>query len=69
MQDDADILCYCEWITREELVATIPYVRSLKELRDKTRACTTCFGCEADLDDLFAAHESLLGTALAGDGR
>jgi NAD(P)H-nitrite reductase large subunit len=64
VQDDPEIVCYCEWITREEIVATIPYVRSLKELREKTRACTTCFGCEADLDDLFAAHQDRLGSAL-----
>jgi NAD(P)H-nitrite reductase large subunit len=58
------VLCYCEWVTREAIVATLPYVRSLKELRDRTRACTTCFGCEADLEDLVAAHQDLLGSAL-----
>ena len=34
------------------------------QLREVTRACTTCFGCEGDLDDLFAANRHLLGTAL-----
>ena len=63
--DDAtDILCYCEWLTRDEIIAAIPHVRTLKELRETTRACTTCFGCEGDLDDLVAAHRGLLGTAL-----
>ena len=65
MQDDNDILCFCEWVTREEIVATIPYVRSLKELREKTRACVTCFGCEGDLDDLVAEHSHRFGTALS----
>jgi NAD(P)H-nitrite reductase large subunit len=58
-----DILCYCEWLTREEIVKAIPYVRSLKELRETTRACTTCFGCEGDLDDLVAEHAHEFGTA------
>ena len=31
-QDAADIVCYCEWVTREEIVAAMPHVRSLKEL-------------------------------------
>jgi hypothetical protein len=39
-------------------------VRNLKELRDLTRACTTCFGCEGHLDDLVAEHGHLFGTAL-----
>jgi NAD(P)H-nitrite reductase large subunit len=65
VQDDADILCYCEWITREEIVATMPYVRSLKELRERTRACTTCFGCEAELDEVVAAHQDRFGSALS----
>jgi NAD(P)H-nitrite reductase large subunit len=61
---DDDILCFCEWITRAEIVAAIPYVRTLKELREKTRACMTCFGCEGDLDDLVAEHAAEFGTAL-----
>ena len=60
-----DIVCYCEWITRADLIAAIPHVRSLKELRESTRACTTCFGCEGDLDDLVAEYRDLFGTALA----
>lgn len=60
-----DILCFCEWLTRDGIIATIPYVRSLKELRETTRACTTCFGCEGDLDDLIAEYDHLFGTALA----
>ncbi len=66
MQDDGDqdILCYCEWLTREEIVAALPHVRDLKQLREVTGACMTCFGCEGDLDDLVAAHRDLLGTAL-----
>jgi NAD(P)H-nitrite reductase large subunit len=62
--DDEDILCYCEWLTPAEIVAAIPYVRNLKELREATRACTTCFGCEGDLDDLVAEHGHRFGTAL-----
>jgi NAD(P)H-nitrite reductase large subunit len=61
--DDSDIICYCEWITREQIVATIPYVHTLKELREATRACMTCFGCEGDLDDLVAEHQAEFGTA------
>ena len=60
-----DILCYCEWLTRDEIIAAIPFVRNLKELRETTRACTTCFGCEGDLDELVAEHGHLFGTALA----
>jgi NAD(P)H-nitrite reductase large subunit len=59
-----DILCYCEWLTRDAIIAAIPYVRNLKELRETTRACTTCFGCEGDLDDLVAEHGHRFGTAL-----
>jgi NAD(P)H-nitrite reductase large subunit len=63
-QEEQDILCFCEWLTRDEIVAAMPHVRTLKELRETTRACTTCFGCEGDLDDLVAAHRDLFGTAL-----
>jgi NAD(P)H-nitrite reductase large subunit len=63
-EQDQDILCFCEWLTRDEIVAAMPHVRTLKELRDTTRACTTCFGCEGDLDDLVAEHRDLFGTAL-----
>jgi NAD(P)H-nitrite reductase large subunit len=62
--ENQDVICYCEWLTRDEIVAAIPYVRTLKELRETTRACTTCFGCEGDLDDLVTAHRDLFGTAL-----
>jgi NAD(P)H-nitrite reductase large subunit len=61
--DEQDILCYCEWLTRDEVLAAMPYARNLKELRERTNACTTCFGCEADLDDLVAEHGHLFGTA------
>ena len=60
---DEDIICFCEWITRAELIAMIPRVRNVKELREATRACMTCFGCEGDLDDLVAEHEHEFGTA------
>ena len=63
--DDADILCYCEWLTRTEIIAAVPHVRDLKELRDATNVCSTCFGCEGDLDDLIAEYGHLFGTALA----
>jgi len=65
MQDDRDVICFCEWVTREEIVATIPLVRNLRELREATRACMTCFGCEGDLDDIVAEHADRFGTALA----
>jgi NAD(P)H-nitrite reductase large subunit len=61
---DQDILCYCEWLTRDEIIAAMPSVRTIKELRETTRACTTCFGCEGDLDELVAMHHDLLGSAL-----
>ena len=61
--DDQDILCYCEWLTRDEIIAAIPYARDLKQLREATRACTTCFGCEGDLDELIADYGHLFGTA------
>ena len=56
MQDDRDVICFCEWVTREDIVATIPYVRNVKELRERTRACVTCFGCEGDLDEIVAGR-------------
>jgi NAD(P)H-nitrite reductase large subunit len=59
-----EILCFCEWLTRDSIIAAIPYVRDRKELRETTRACMTCFGCEGDLDDLVAEHGHLFGTAL-----
>ena len=62
MQSDEDVLCFCEWVTRDEIVATIPHVRDEKELREVTRAGVTCFGCEADLDDLVAEHGYQFGT-------
>jgi len=65
VQDERDVICFCEWITREEIVSTIPRVRNLKELRETTRACMTCFGCEGDLDELVAEHADQFGTALA----
>ena len=69
MQDTSanehDILCFCEWLTRDEIIAAIPFARDLKELRETTRACTTCFGCEGDLDDLVAEFGDRFGTALA----
>ena len=70
MQDSAtdsqdNILCYCEWLTREEIIAALPHVHNLKELRETTRVCTTCFGCEGDLDDLVTEYGHLFGTALA----
>ncbi|GAC1321219.1 MAG: hypothetical protein NVSMB2_17770 [Chloroflexota bacterium] len=58
-----EVICFCEWITRSDLIAAIPHVRDLKELRDTTRACTTCFGCEGDLDDLVAEYGHTFGTA------
>jgi NAD(P)H-nitrite reductase large subunit len=64
VQDDQDILCFCEWVTRQEIIAAIPYVRDLKELRETTRACTVCFGCEGDLDDVVAEYGHQFGTAL-----
>lgn len=63
-EDDANILCYCEWLTRDEIIGAMPRVRNSKELRELTRACTTCFGCEGDLDDLVTEYGHLFGTAL-----
>jgi NAD(P)H-nitrite reductase large subunit len=58
-----EILCYCEWLTRDAILSAIPHVRDLKELRETTRACMTCFGCEGELDELVAEHGHLFGTA------
>lgn len=62
--DDETIICYCEWLTRDTLIAAIPYARDLKDLRERTNACMTCFGCEGDLDDLVADYGHLFGTAI-----
>ncbi len=64
MDEDEDILCYCMWLTRDEVLAAIPTVRDLKHLREQTGVCTVCFGCEAELADLVAEHGHLFGTAL-----
>lgn len=63
---DEDIVCYCEWVTRTEILAAIPHVSNLKELRETTRACLICFGCEADLDEIVAEHEHLFSTSRTG---
>lgn len=61
MQEE-EILCYCEWVTRQEVIAAIPHVRDLKELRETTRVCMTCFGCEGDLDELIAEYGDRFGS-------
>lgn len=62
---DETVLCLCMWLTRDEIIETIPLVHNLKELKERTGACTVCFGCEADLDDVVAEHRRLFGTAPA----
>jgi len=61
---EEDILCFCEWLTREDVIAAIPLAKELKDLRETTRVCTQCFGCEADLDDLVAEYGHLFGTGI-----
>jgi NAD(P)H-nitrite reductase large subunit len=63
---EQDMVCFCEWVTRDELIAAIPHVRDLKELREKTRACMTCFGCEGDLDEIVEQYGHLFGTKVEG---
>jgi NAD(P)H-nitrite reductase large subunit len=63
---EQDMVCFCEWVTREELIAAIPHVRDLKELRETTRACMTCFGCEGDLDEIVEQYGHLFGTKVEG---
>lgn len=65
MDTEEEALCLCEWVTRGELIATIPFVRDVKELKAQTRACTVCFGCEGDFDEVVAQHGHLFGTAPA----
>ena len=37
-QDDQDILCFCEWLTRDEIVAAMPHVRDAERAaRDDAR--------------------------------
>lgn len=61
-----DVLCYCEWVSRDDIIATIPLVKDVKELRETAPVCTTCFGCEGDLDELVAAYGHLFGTGRSG---
>lgn len=63
---EQDMVCFCEWVTRGELIAVIPHVRDLKELRETTRACMTCFGCEGDLDEIVGQYGHLFGTKVEG---
>lgn len=65
-EDDSDVLCYCQWLTRTEIVAAIPYAKDLKDLRAQTAVCTVCFGCEAELDEIVEAHGHRFGTQDAG---
>ncbi len=62
--DDEETLCFCMWLTRYQVIAEIPLARNLKELRNRTGACTVCFGCEGELDDIVAEYGHLFGTAL-----
>ena len=64
LEPTEDIVCFCEWLTRDEILNAMPYVRTIRELRETTNACMTCFGCEGDLDDLVAEHLDRFGTAL-----
>jgi NAD(P)H-nitrite reductase large subunit len=63
---EQDMVCFCEWVTRDELIAAIPHVRDLRELRETTRACMTCFGCEGDLDEIVEQYGHLFGQQAAG---
>lgn len=62
--DDENVLCFCAWLTREDLIAAMPRCRDLKELRATTGAGAVCFGCEADLDTLVAEYAHLFGSSL-----
>lgn len=64
--DTEEALCLCEWVTREEIVAAIPHARDARHLKELTRACTVCFGCEGDFDELVAQHAQRFGTAPGG---
>lgn len=65
MEQEADVLCWCMWLTRDEVIAAIPDARDLKDLKTITGVCTVCFGCEADLDDIVAEHGDRFGTAIS----
>jgi bacterioferritin-associated ferredoxin len=64
MEEDEDILCFCMWLTRDEVLAALPTARDLKHLREQTGVCTVCFGCEAELAELVADNGHLFGTGL-----
>lgn len=63
---EEEVLCLCEWLSKNEIIAAIPYARDLKDLKEQTGVCSTCFGCEGDLDELLDEHGHLFGTGLAG---
>ncbi len=58
-----DYLCYCEWLTRDEVITAIPDARDVKDLMTRTGVNTLCLGCADDLDDVVAEYGHLFGTA------
>jgi bacterioferritin-associated ferredoxin len=58
-----EYLCYCEWLTRDEVIAAIPLARDIHDLMARTGVNTLCYGCADDLDDLVTEHSQLFGSA------
>lgn len=53
-KDQARKICLCMSVTDEEIAACYEAGHhSLDEIRQITRACTRCFGCEADLTHFY----------------
>ncbi len=54
-QDAAKKICLCMSVTDEEIAACYESGHTdLKDIREITRACTRCFGCEADLTAFYS---------------
>lgn len=58
-----DYLCYCEWLTREDVITAIPLARDVRDLMNRTGINTLCYGCADDLDDVVAQYGHLFASS------
>ena len=65
--DRNQIICVCQDITAGEIIDAIQQYGCLEEVKRRTRACVTCFGCEMELEELFEEYSAEVST-LGGAG-
>lgn len=54
--DKDQVICVCQDVTAGEIVAAIRQFGCLEEVKRRTGACVTCFGCEMELEELFEQY-------------